>query len=480
MPKTSPLVGGGNSQPMKITLVMPGVGRKPGQSYVNSWKMEPLAPAMLTAVTPLDVEVRFVDDRLEAIPYDEPTDAVGINAETYTARRAYAIAARFRNRGVPVILGGYHPTLVPEEAACHADAVVEGQAEHVWPRVLDDVRRGQLQAKYHGNGAIRLHGLHPRREIFDSKKYLPVTLIETGRGCHAACEFCSVSSFFRRTATARPIEDVLAEIEAVGNRDVFFVDDNIVADMDRAKRLFTALRATGIRWMSQGSIAMARDTNLLKLMQQSGCRGILIGFESLSQETLSSMGKSWNQASLDYEEAVRRIRDAGIGIYATFVFGYDTDDADVFDRTMEFALRQKFFLAAFNHLVPFPGTPLYHRLKRENRLLSDPWWLDPSYRFGDVAFQPARMSAKELAERCFWARREFYRFGSVLSRACDVKGNCRDLRAAMTYLWLNLFSGREMRRRQGLPLGTGFDGDVGDDDCTSALALRDRREEAVA
>jgi radical SAM superfamily enzyme YgiQ (UPF0313 family) len=464
---------------MKITLVMPGVGRKPGESYVESWKMEPLGPAMLAAVTPPDVEVRFVDDRLETIPYDEPTDAVGINVETYTARRAYSIAAHFRARGVPVILGGYHPTLAPEEAVNYADAIVEGQAERVWPRLVTDLRRGKLQTKYHGHGEPMPHGLHPCRDIFAGKRYLPVTLIETGRGCRAACEFCSVSPFFGRTATARPIEDVVAEIEAAGNRSVFFVDDNIVADMDRAKRLFAALRASGIRWMSQGSITMAADAKLLQLMRQSGCQGILVGFESLSQETLSLMGKTWNRANLEYDEAVQRIRDAGIAIYATFVFGYDTDDADSFDRTMEFALRQKFLLAAFNHLVPFPGTPLYHRLKQQNRLLSDPWWLDPSYRFGDVAFQPARMSAEELAKRCYQARRAFYRFGSILARACDVKSNCVNLRAAATYFWLNMFSGREMRKRQGLPLGTGFDGDDRDGHA-SGLVLRNWQEEAVA
>ena len=171
---------------MKITLIMPGVGRKPGEPYVASWKMEPLGPAMLAAVTPPDVEVRFVDDRLEAIPYGEPTDAVGINVETYTARRAYSIAARFRARGVPVILGGYHPTLVPEEAAIHADAIVAGQAEPVWPHLIADLRSGRLQSMYSGHGGPMPLGLHPRRDIFAGKKYLPVTLIETGRGCHAA------------------------------------------------------------------------------------------------------------------------------------------------------------------------------------------------------------------------------------------------------------------------------------------------------
>ena len=445
---------------MKLTLVMPGVGRKPGEKYVNSWKMEPLSLAVLAAATPPDVEVRFVDDRCESIPYDNPTDLVGISVETYTARRSYSIAARFRALGVPVVLGGYHPTLVPDEAGAFADAVVEGEAEAVWPRVCEDARAGRLQRRYRANGTSgeQSFSVRPAREIFAGKRYMPVTLIETGRGCRFSCEFCSVTRFFSQKAKSRPVAEVMAEIESAANRTVFFVDDNIVADMARAKELFAALGPTDIRWMSQGSITMADDRELLRLMRRGGCRaGILIGFESLSKATLTRMGKSWNTAVRDYEESIRRIRDAGLAIYATFVFGYDTDDADAFERTMDFAVEQKFYMAAFNHLVPFPGTPLYDRLKAENRLLRDPWWLDEDYRFGDVAFEPRGMSAEELSRRCFEARNTFYRLSSVLQRARDRKANCRCFRDTLDYFWLNLFSGREMRKRQGLPLGDGFE-----------------------
>jgi len=442
---------------MNVTLIMPGVGRKPGEKYVRSWTMEPLSLAVLAAVTPPRVHVRFVDDRLESIPYDEPTDAVAVNVETYTARRAYAVARRFRARGVPVILGGYHPTLVPREAAQHADAIVTGAAETVWPQVIDDLQSGRLRQTYCTNGKVGPASVHPRRDIFAGKKYLPVTLIESGRGCPFACEFCSVSQFFNRTASSRPIEDVVAEIETAAHRTVFFVDDNIVADADRAKRLFAALRPTGARWLSQGSITMADDVQMLRLMREGGCRGILVGFESLCRATLAKMGKSFNRAARDYDEAVRRIRDAGIAIYATFVFGYDTDDAEAIERTFEFALRQKFYMAAFNHLVPFPGTPVYERLLREKRLRVDRWWLDENYRFGDVAFHPRNMPADELARRCYRARTAYYRLGSVLRRAWDRKCNCRGLPSAVRYFWLNLFSGREASKRQGLPLGEGFD-----------------------
>lgn len=421
--------------------------------------MEPLGLAVLAAATPPDVEVELIDDRLGPIDYAAPGDAVAINVETYTARRAYAIAASFRRRGVPVVLGGYHPTLAPDEATRHGDAIVVGSADGVWPTVVEDLRRHRLQPRYLG-GPGPATGVPPRRAIFPAKGYLPITLIETGRGCRFGCDFCSVSQFFERTAFSRPAADVLAEIESAGRRSVFFVDDNIVAQPQRARELFDALHPAGIRWFSQASINIADDPALLRAAARSGCQGLLIGFESLSASTLASMGKGWALSARDYAEAVQRIRDAGIPIYATFVFGYDTDDPDAFERTVEFAIRQKFLMAAFNHLVPFPGTPLYARLAGERRLRQEAWWLAPGFRFGDVAFHPRTMTADELAERCYRARLAFYSAGSVLSRAWDFRCNVRNLRSAAMYAWLNVFSGREMRQRQGLPIGEGFVDDV--------------------
>lgn len=462
---------------MKVLLIMPGVGRKPGEKYVSSWNMEPLALAMLAAVTPPEVEISFADDRLGPIPYDAAVDAVGINVETYTARRAYHIAGEFRRRGVPVILGGYHPTLVPEEARQHADAIVEGPAEGLWPQVLSDLREHRLAGRYRARPEAFPTGVRPQRSIYAGHRYLPVTLIEAGRGCRFTCEFCSVTQFHDHQAHGRTIEDVLADIQTAVHRDVFFVDDNIIANPERAKALFTALERTGVRWIGQASISLAADPSMLALMRRSGCRGLLVGFESLSPRTLAAMGKSWNTTARDYGESVRRIRAAGIPIYATFVFGYDTDDADAFERTLEFALEQKFFMAAFNHLVPFPGTPLYRRLQQEKRLRSDAWWLDPHFRFGDVAFHPANMSAAELAQRCYDARRAFYRFGSTVRRAWDFRSNCHDFRSAATYFWINAFSGSQMRKRQGLPLGEGFD----DATLPDAGTLQDlQREETPA
>ena len=440
---------------MNIVLIMPAVGRKRNQPYVNSWKMEPLALGVLAALTPGDMNLSFFDDRLEPIPYDVPADLVAINVETYTARRAYQIARHFRERGVPVILGGYHPTLMPDEAGLHADSVLIGEAEGVWERVCRDAANRKLEKIYRASSPRPLNGLLPDRGLFRGKRYLPLTLVETARGCRYSCQFCSVTSFYQQTYRPRPVPAILQDIKSSKQRFIFFVDDNIGCDPQRAKILFRALRPLNIHWISQGSVDMASDPEMLALMKTSGCQGLLIGFESLNKANLKQMGKQWNLRPRSYEEALRRFRDHGLVVYGTFVFGYDHDTRDSIQQTLAFAVEQKLFLAAFNHLVPFPGTPLYRRYREEKRLLSEAWWLDPGYKFGDVAFQPKHMSAGELAEACLSARRQFYSARLILRRA-EFKSNCRGMERLVNYLFYNHFSGRESIKRQGLPLGQGM------------------------
>jgi len=442
---------------MRVTFVMPAVGRKNNQTYVNSWKMEPLALAVLAGLTPMDIEVDFFDDRLEAIPYEHPTDLVAMNVETYTAQRAYQISQQFRRRGVPVILGGYHPTLFPGEAGMEANSILIGEGEDVWAQILKDSQERRLRKVYKSQVRPILNGVKPRRDIFKGKKYLPIALIESARGCKFNCNFCSVTSFFEHTYRPRPIKEIVKEIQDMKVKRIFFVDDNITCDFKRAKELFKALIPLKIQWFSQGSINMAEDVEMLSLMKQSGCLGVLIGFESLNHENLMLMGKQWNTKE-SYEEAIRKFRDSGIVIYATFVFGYDRDDLDSIKRTLAFAIQQKFFLAAFNHLVPFPGTPLYEEMKQGGRLLSERWWLDPNYKFGDVAFKPKLMTPQELSDGCRKAREEFYSYLSIGKRL-DLKSNCSGLGMTLNYLIYNLFSKKESMRRQGLPLGQGLDGD---------------------
>lgn len=437
---------------MRLTLIHPALGRC-GKQYIRSWQMEPLAPAVLAALTPRDVDIRFYDDRLESIPFDEPTDLVALSVETYTARRCYQIASHYRRRGVPVVMGGFHATLVPEEVSLYCEALVIGEAEEVWPRLIDDFRHGRLQDVYRSAGRPSLERSRPRREIFRGKRYLNLGLVEAGRGCHFRCEFCAIQAVFANTQTRRPVDDILAEIRDNPRPLYFFVDDNITSNLRQAKEFFRALIPLGIRWVSQASINAAHDEEFLDLLRRSGCQMLLMGFETLNPLTLKTMGKDFNTMRGGYEQALANLRRYGIRLYPTFVLGYDEDTEDTVRETLEFCLRHRFYLAAFNHLTPFPGTPLYRRLEAEGRLLFENWWLDPRYRYGMVPFRSRGLEPERIAELCLRARTRFYSLGSLLRRSLDFEVNSRSLFGWATFFTANLLMRREVAQRQDFPLG---------------------------
>lgn len=410
--------------------------------------MQPLAPATLAGLTPQDVAIKFYDDRMEVIAYDEPTDLVAISVETYTATRSYQIASEYRRRGVPVVMGGFHPTLVPDEVSEHAEAIVVGEAEGVWSRLIEDARDGRLQRSYRQGQRPTLAGMKPDRSIFAGKRYLPLGLVEAGRGCHLKCDFCAVQSYFGSTQTRRPISDILDEIKRMRAPIYFFVDDNITSNMDEAKEFFRALIPLRIRWVSQASINAAHDEEFLQLIKESGCQGLLIGIETLNAANLRQMHKGFNTMRGGYEVALANLRRHGIRLYVTFILGYDEDTADTIHESLAFALRHKFFIVAFNHLTPFPGTPLYNRLAVENRLLYDRWWRDPHYRYGDVPFLPRRMTPEQVRDECIRARAGFYRVGSIVRRL-----NTQSCRLAYEHVLVNWMIRREVAQRVGFPLG---------------------------
>jgi radical SAM superfamily enzyme YgiQ (UPF0313 family) len=440
---------------MKLTLVHPCVGRRVGQPYIRTWQMEPLAPATLAGLTPRDsdIDVRFYDDRTESIPFDEPTDLVAMSVETYTAKRSYQIASEFRRRGVPVVMGGFHPTLVPEEASDYAESIVVGEAEGLWPSVLEDFREHRLRRVYRQPKRPVLSGLKPDRSIFVGKRYLPVGLVEAGRGCHFRCEFCAVQAYFGNTQTRRPVDDILDEIRRVKKPLIFFVDDNITSNMEQAKEFFRALIPLKIRWVSQASINAAHDEEFLQLIKASGCQGLLIGFESLNPENLRRMRKSFNTMKGGYEKALENLRRHGIRLYVTFILGYDEDNGDTMRTTLEFAMRHRFYIVAFNHLTPFPGTPLYQRLKEEGRLLYDRWWLDPDYRYGMVPFAPRGITPGDVKRRCIEARQAFYSLPSIFRRGKDMQVNGRSLFMWWHFFSINLLFRSEVMPRKDFPLG---------------------------
>jgi radical SAM superfamily enzyme YgiQ (UPF0313 family) len=436
---------------MKITFIRPNMTASRAADA-----MQPLAFAVLAAHTPPHVALELYDERIEPIDMQHATDLVAMTVETYTARRAYQVADTFRQRGVPVVMGGYHPTFLPDEALEHADAVVIGDAEGLWPQVVADAEAGALRRIYQQQQQPALsEGAGFDRGIFMGKRYAGLTPVQYGRGCRFACDFCSIYAFYGRTLRQRRIRDVVAEIEALDSRAILLVDDNIFANEERATELFRALQPLNVRWCCQVSIDIARRPHLLDLMSRSGCIGALIGFETLNEANLRQMKKGWNLRHGDYATAIEQFHARGIMLYATFVFGYDHDTPDAFDITVDFALRSRFALANFNPLTPTPGAPLYARLEAEGRLLYDRWWLDPHFRYGQATFHPRGMTADELTAGCFWARQQFNRYGAIVQRALNTQANSRSLSRLGIYLAANWISRREIYRKQGRILGQG-------------------------
>jgi radical SAM superfamily enzyme YgiQ (UPF0313 family) len=441
---------------LRLTIVHPCIGRRPGQKYIRTWQMEPLPAATVAGLTPAGVDVRFYDDRMELIPFGEPTDLVAISVETYTAKRAYQIASEYRSRGIPVVMGGFHATLCPDEVADYADAVVVGEAEETWPAVIDDARHGTLRKFYRGTSRPSLRGLRPDRSIFRGKRYLPVGLVEAGRGCHFKCEFCAVTSVFDATQTRRPTEEIIQEIQRVrrefGRKLFFFVDDNITSNLEEAKAFFRALIPLKIRWVSQSSINAAHDEEFLDLLRRSGCMGVLIGFESVDERNLAAMNKRFNTMRGGFEQALSNLRKYGIRVYGTFIFGYDGDTPDTFDRTVRFAKAHGLYIAAFNHLTPFPGTPLYERLGRERRLRFERWWLDDAYSYNTIPFRPAQVEPDELQRLCVDARRRFYTWPSILRRSV-MGANRTDGFMFRNFFLINALHRADVSSRDHYPLG---------------------------
>lgn len=403
---------------IKLVLISPAShlwrvepGKRPRMPRVYRFSM--LSSLQVAASMPPNVDVRIIDEDVAPVDFDVDVDLVGISFMTFNAPRAYEIANEFRYRkGKPVIFGGYHPTLLPEEAMQHADGICVGDSEPVAPRMIADFQRGRLKPVYYSE-SFSLEGLpRPRRDLIRRQDYAPVDVVQATRGCWRRCTFCSIAAFHQYKFRTRPVEEVVEELKTLG-RYILFMDDNITCDRDYAKELFAAMIPLGKTWFSQSEIMIAHDEELLRLASLSGCRGLFVGFESLSGDRLRSWKKHWN-LKRDYLAAVRRLHAAKIAVYAGFIFGGDGDTPDVFPRTLEFLLEANVECLQSTLMTPFPGTPLYDELDQQGRIVDRNW---EHYDFGHLVIEPSDMSSEQLLEGFTWIKREFYARRRITGRA---------------------------------------------------------------
>jgi radical SAM superfamily enzyme YgiQ (UPF0313 family) len=414
----------------------------------------PLSLPLLAGLTPRDVDVRLIDENVEPVDFDAPADWVAITAATASAPRAYQIADAFRERAIPVVMGGIHPTVLPDEASAHADAVVVGEAEPVWQTVLGDLAGNRLKPRYESEGYHDLVGLpHPRRELLRADRYLAINVVQTARGCPNACTFCTVSAIFGRRYRFRPIAEVVDELRALGGW-VGFVDDNIVGNPARAKELFEALIPLNLRWIGQGELTMAKDPELLALAARSGCQAMFVGLESVSAENLRATKKSSNMG-YDMGEAIRTVHKAGIEIIGSFVLGLDGDDPGVFARTADFARRHKLVAAQFSVLTPFPGTVVHRQLEQEGRIEDRDW---SHYTMSNVVFRPRQMGAERLREGQRETYARFYSLPSIFARSITGRGRLLT-RLLVNFSYRRLQAGKSMCK--GLPSHIPVEASVG-------------------
>jgi len=386
-------------------------GEKP-KKRTQIFRYSMLSSLYVAAAMPSSVETTIVDEEIEPIDFDTDADLIGISFMTFNAPRAYEIADTFRReKGKKVIVGGFHPSFMPEEALQHADAVCIGEAEHNVPRMIEDYRSGRLQSTYKSD-VVDLKGLPiPPRHLIRKSSYSIVDTVQASRGCPHRCTFCSITSFFDHTYRSRPVDAVIEEIRPLG-KYLLFMDDNITTNPEYAKELFAKMIPLGKRWFSQCSTRIAYDEKLLDLAERSGCSGLFIGFESLSQDGLKEWNKSFNR-SKDYEKAVQRIHAHGIGICAAMVFGNDCDTTEIFPRTLDFLLKANIDVLQATILTPFPGTPLFRDMDKEGRITDKNWG---HYDFRHVVFEPSKMSPDELKKGHDWVLSNFYSSRSVARR----------------------------------------------------------------
>jgi radical SAM superfamily enzyme YgiQ (UPF0313 family) len=414
--------------------------------YFNRALYSPLAGLLtVAAAIPRDrYEVVLTDENIESIDFDLKADLVGVSAMTAYVNRGYEIADRFREKGIPVVMGGVHPSFMPGEALQHCDAVVIGEAELVMPKLLDDLAAGSMRGTYKANALHSMAGLPmPRYDLLKKNRYVNRTFVQTSRGCHQGCTFCAEPLMNGLKFRYRPVNEVVAEMEACGSRMISINDADFFGTPERPKEVMRALKGRGLKWQAGVTSKLAQDDRMLELAAESGCTMLSIGFESISRETLKSVHKHVNRPE-SFAGLVEKAHSHGIMVFGLFMFGFDGDDPATFDATVGFNIAAKFDACAYSALTPYPGTLTWYDLRKAGRIFSYDW---SKYDQGHVVYRPARMSAEELGTGIDGAYRAFYSAGSM-ARRFPLGGG----RARAQWLVYNLFMRKGSRTETMAPV----------------------------
>lgn len=406
---------------MRVVLVSPDrkdvvEARARGRPRLKA-PFPPLSLLQVAALTPPGHEVVLVDEAVEDVCFDIPCDLVGITAFTSSAPRAYDIAGEFRQRGIPVVIGGMHASACSEEALQHCDAVVVGEAEGTWEEVLADARVGRLRRIYRrADYPDMTCAPAPRRDLLRREKYLVPDTVQATRGCSHNCSFCSVSGFFGRRVRSRPAASVAAEVHSLPGSLVVFVDDNITTVPSYARDLFERLVGAGKKWLGQASTAVLQNSDLIRLAARSGCTALFVGLETLSDAALARVNKGFNVVG-GFKDMVARLHDAGIGVIGSFMFGFDGEDDAVFERTARFADEAHIDVPQYSILTPLPGTRLHAQMEAEGRIIDRDW---SHYDGGHVVFAPRGTTPEQLEKGLRQALKHSYSRLGILRRLFGV------------------------------------------------------------
>ena len=402
---------------MRILFIYPYPSKNSHSSYTKFLKIFFYSPIStfeaLSSVTPKEHSIEIIDERFEKIDFEKDYDIIGISAMTPQAPRAYTITDEFRRRGKKVVLGGWHPSALPEEAKKYSNSVLIGEGEELWPQLLKDIDKGKLKRIYRQERPVDLSSIPITGSGRAKEKgFRAAVVIEATRGCPNGCDFCAIThSPGRRIFRVRPVERVIEEIRSIPQKYLIFNDASLTINPEYTKLLFKHMKELNKKFFCYGNAnVLLRDEELLKLAHEAGCMSWFIGFDSVSQRSINTIGKRTNKVN-EYTAVINKIHDFGMNVEGSFMFGFDTDTSDIFDCTLDFICDSEIDKAEFHILTPFPDTPLFDRLEKQNRILTKDW---SKYDSKNVVFKPKHITAEELIDGVKKMYTGFYNPSNIL------------------------------------------------------------------